>query len=144
MDRGTKNLNTYRTLFLIKGILNLIGILFFGIYAMMGSFFSSAFEQAQRMDPNAPDIPINPGNIFLVVGITGMIIYGLVGTLLLISTKYWSERTNRKFIQVVAGINCLTGILGILLCIFSIIELGKTEVKAVFEGGGQELDREII
>ena len=133
---GAKNFNTYRILFLIKGILNCIGILFFMIYAIVGSMASTAFEEMERIDPSMPEMPFNPGSIFLTIGIVGMIIYGSVGILLLLSTKHWSNRTNRKFLQVAAGVNCLTGLLGILLCIFTLIELGKPEVKAVFEGAG--------
>lgn len=134
MHPGTKNLNTFRTLFLIKGILNLVSILFFAIYAVMGMFFYNAMEFVQNIDPNAPDIPINPGSIFIIVGVTGIVVCGIVGTLLLVATKNWSNRHNRKFLQIVAGINCITGLLGILLCIFTILELGKPEVKAVFDG----------
>ena len=134
MHPGTKNLNTFRTLFLIKGILNLVAILFFAIYAVMGMFMSRTVEFVQNIDPNASDLPVNPGSIFIWIGVIGILVCGVIGTLLLVATKNWSNRYNRKFIQIVAGINCITGLLGILLCIFTIIELGKPEVKAVFDG----------
>lgn len=134
MNRGTKNLNTYRILYLIKGILNLVGILIFLFYAMIGAFTSSLIKKVSHTDPTMGDIPVDPGQIFITIGIVGMIICAIVGTMLLLATKHWRNRTNRKFITIAAGINCLTGLLGILLCIFTVVELGKPEVKAVFDG----------
>lgn len=134
MNRGTKNLNTYRILFLIKGILNLTGIIIFFFYAMIGVFTSKLIDDVAASDPGFQEIPLDPGRLFITIGVIGMIICAIVGTSLLIATKHWRNGTNRKLIITVSAINCLTGLLGIILCIFSIIELGRPEVKAVFDG----------
>ena len=46
---------------------------------------------------------------------------------------YLKEYKNATFIIVVSVINCLTGILGIVLGILTIIEIQKPEVSALFE-----------
>jgi len=55
-----------------------------------------------------------------------------MGILTLFASKYLKEIKNYNFIFVVAILNCLTGILGIVLGIFTIIELNKPDVKALF------------
>lgn len=134
MNRGSKHFNTYRTLFLIKGILNLVGIIFFLMYALIGYFVSESMDAVMAADLNAPEMPINPGSIFLVIGIIGAIIFGTVGALLIAARPHFKAGGNRQFIQIAAAINCFTGLLGILLCIFTSIEINRADVKAAFEG----------
>jgi len=122
------NLGTFKLLFLIKGILTLCFSLFFVFYAGMGALFTNidGFNHAT----NAP--PFNPGYIFIIVGIIGFILTITLGTLALITSKYLKEQRNYNFIYVVAIVNALTGVLGILLAVFTLIELSKPEVKKLF------------
>lgn len=128
---GEQNLNTFRILFLIKGILALL-IVFLGIfYASLGSFVSGiAREEALQ---KGEQVPFDPAYIFIIIG--GIIT--LLGLATSISALMASQRLNQKrgrtFIIVAAAINCLTGVLGVILCVFTIIELQKPEVKEVFE-----------
>ena len=128
---GEQNLNTFRILFLIKGILALL-IVFLGIfYASLGSFVSGiAREEALQ---KGEQVPFDPAYIFIIIG--GII--SLLGLATSISALMASQRLNQKrgrtFIIVAAAINCLTGVLGVILCVFTIIELQKPEVKEVFE-----------
>ncbi len=55
-----------------------------------------------------------------------------LGILNLLASKYIKETKNYNFIFAVAVVNCLTGILGILLGVFTLIELTKPEIKPLF------------
>lgn len=128
------NLGTYRILFLVKGILTLVFSLFFVFYAMFGVFFSDIIEQ--DMDEN---MPFNPASIFFIIGIIGIVVCVIFGILTILASSYINKRKNYNFIFVVAILNCLTGVLGILLGVFSLIELNKPEVKALFYNNSDRL-----
>lgn len=122
------NLNTFRILYLVKGILTLIFSLFFAAYAMFGYFFEDLMDQASN-----DDVPFNPGIIFLTIGVVGFVLAWILGIVTIMAAKHLKNRTGYTFIFVVAILNCLTGVLGILLGVFSILELNKPEVKALFD-----------
>jgi hypothetical protein len=51
----------------------------------------------------------------------------------LLAAKRIKERMSYTFILVVGILNCFTGMLGIALGVFSIVELNKPDVKALFQ-----------
>lgn len=122
------NLSTFRILFLVKGILTLCFSLFFILYAGMGHFFGSLTDFNHNNE-----VPFNPGIIFIIIGGIGFLICLAIGILTLLASKYIKETKNYNFIFAISIINCLTGILGILLGVFTLIELNKPEVKKLFE-----------
>ena len=122
------NLNTFRVLFLIKGILTLCFSLFFMFYAGLGFFVTSAIELDQ-----SNDVPFNPGIIIIIIGVIGIIISVAIGILTILASNYLKAVKNYNFIFAMAIVSCLTGILGILLGVFTLIELSKPEVKQLFE-----------
>ncbi len=124
----THNLSTFSTLFIVKGVLSFFVSLFFLLYAGMGSVFSSIPEFQEN-----PEVPFNPGMIFIVIGIMGFLICVAMGILNLITAKYIKEQRKYTFVFAIAIVNCLTGILGILLGIFTILEINKPHVKELFE-----------
>lgn len=128
MNNSSNNLNLFQTLFLIKGIMTLLFSLLFIVYAFIGGFLGNIFEAPNDANP----ISFNPGIIFIIIGSIGFIISLVMGILTLLASKYLKEIKNYNFIFVVAVLNCLTGILGIVLCIFTIIELNKPLVKELF------------
>lgn len=128
MEQKPNNLNTFRILFLVKGIITLGFSLFFMLYAGMGFFFNAAIEHNQE----TPELPFNFGWIFVIIGGLGIIICVAFGILTLLASKYLKEVKNYNFIFAVAVINCLTGVLGILLGVFTLVELTKPEVKQLF------------
>lgn len=128
MNSRPNNLDTFKILFLIKGILTLFFSLFFVFYASMGASFGRMFENTD----DACMMPFNPGNIFMVIGIAGFILAIALGVLTLLTSQYIGERRNYIFIFVIAILNATTGVLGILLAVFTIIELNKPEVKELF------------
>ncbi|BAO76710.1 hypothetical protein WPG_2480 [Winogradskyella sp. PG-2] len=97
------------------------------LYAGMGVFFGTVIE----LDPTN-DAPFNPGLIFIVIGIIGIIFCVTLGILTLLVSKYIREQKNYNFIFAMAIVNCLTGVIGILLGVFTLIELNKPEVKQLF------------
>ncbi|TXG35670.1 hypothetical protein [Seonamhaeicola maritimus] len=128
MELKSNNLNTFRILYLIKGILTLFFSVFFILYGAMGFVFNNIIES---QDVNN-EIPFNFGWIFIIVAGIGLVMCVALGILTLMAAKYLKEVKNYNFIFAIAIVNCLTGILGILLAVFSLIELSKPEVKALF------------
>ncbi|RNC84928.1 MAG: hypothetical protein ED556_10120 [Winogradskyella sp.] len=120
-------LRTFQILYLVKGILTLVFSLFFVLYAGLGMTFKTIFENT-----STEDLPFNPGSIFVIIGIIGFIICVSIGIVTLLASKYIKERRQYNFIFVAAFLNCLTGILGILLGVFTLIEITKPETKAMF------------
>ncbi|NER16985.1 hypothetical protein GWK10_07170 [Spongiivirga citrea] len=123
------NLDIYRTLLTVKGILTLCFSLFFVFYMFMGGVFGTAF----MLDPTQDDIPFNPGLIFIIIGGIGFILTVTLGILTLYAAKYLGKRTNYTYIFVVSILNCLTGALGIVLGVLTLVELNKPEVKRLFD-----------
>lgn len=128
METPSNNLGLFKTLYLVKGILTLFFSLFFIAYATMGLFFDKMID---ANDANN-DMPFNVGSIFLILGIIGVVICLTFGILTLMASKYLKEVKHYNFIFVIAILNCLTGILGILLGVFTLIELNKPEIKKLF------------
>lgn len=124
MEPG-RNLSTFKTLFLIKGILYLVGSLFFLMYAVIGS-------TAMSHVPNDAEIPFDPGAIFITIGTVGTIVTIGFGIVTLLASKAIGQRRNYGLVFAAAIMNCLTGILGILLGVFTLIEINKPEVKELF------------
>jgi len=129
MNNTPNNLSTFRILFLIKGILTLCFSLVFLIYAGIGA----AFSKIPELTNNAESMPFNFSDIFLYIGGVGFVITVVLGILTIIAANYIEKQKNYTFIFVLALVNAITGVLGILLAIFTLIEISKPEVKALFE-----------
>ncbi len=125
METTSHNLDTFKLLFIIKGILTLFFSVFPIFYIFLGSFI---FFQEGSMD-NSPEIA---GTIMVGIGIVIFLILLVAGILTILAGSYLGSRKNYNFIFAVAVLNCFTGILGILLGIFTIIELSKPYVKQIF------------
>lgn len=129
MNNTTNNLYSFRILFLIKGILTLCFSLLFLVYGFMGFFMSNLDEFQSQSD----ELPFNPAIILMVIGAIGFIFAVAIGVLTILAAKYIKEHKNYTFIFAISIVNALTGILGILLAVFTIIELNKPEVKKLFD-----------
>lgn len=92
MNLEKHNLNVFRILFLIKGILALVFSLFFVFYAGMGIFVGGLIAS----EPHGP--PFNLSIIFVIVGVVGFIITVAIGVLALFVSKYINN-TNLKAIE---------------------------------------------
>ena len=126
METQTNNLNTYRILYIIKGIFNLLGAVFFIGYGFFMNFIFTEVNQNAEM-------PFDMSTFFGIICGIGFVVSLIFGIVTLLGAKYIGEARNYTFVLIVAILNCLTGILGILLGIFSIIEINKPHVKALFD-----------
>lgn len=129
MQNNYNHLSTFSVLYLIKGILTLLFSFLPLIYMGMGGFFMG-------MDHHTNGF--NPGIIFLIVGGFFFVVVVVIGILEIMASKYLKEARKHKFIFAIAIVNCFTGILGILLGVFTIVELNKPEVKTLFENGEEK------
>lgn len=131
---GEKNLNTFRILFLIKGILDFliafIGLIYIAVGPVVGDTIA---DEAAR---NGDYMPFNPGNMFLIFGVVMVALALITGVPAIMASQRFHQKRGRTLIIVAAAINCITGVLGIVLCIFTIIEVQKQEVREVFDANG--------
>lgn len=129
MKTSTNNLYVIKILFLVKGILTLCFSLFFVFYGVLGV----VLHNLDDFQYESSEFPFHPGNFLLIIGLVGFIFALVIGILTLLVSKYIKERKNYTFIFAIAVVNALTGVLGILLAVFTLIELNKPEVKELFE-----------
>ena len=122
------NLHTFRILFLVYGILTLAFSLFFLVYAGFGFFIQDIVEEGSNND-----LPFNPFKIIVIIGAIGFSFAVITGILTIVASNYIKALKNYNFVFAMAIVNCLTGILGILLGVFTLIELSKPETKALFD-----------
>lgn len=122
------NLNTFRILFIVYGAFAMLFSLFGVLYAGIGSFvFNNLPEEA--------NMPFNPGHIFMIVGICITFFAITSGTLCFFAAKCLKETKGYTFILIVSILVAVTGgILGILLCVFTLIEINKPHIKGLFYG----------
>jgi hypothetical protein len=128
MSNTHNNLSTFRILFLIKGILTLCFSFIFLIYAGIGAIFSKLPE----LTNNNESMLFNAGEVFLFLGTIGFVITVTIGVLTIITSNYINKQKNHRFVFVIALVNAITGVLGILLAIFTLIEITKPEIKELF------------
>lgn len=119
------NLGIFRILFIIKGIITLLFAILPILYIFLGVFL---FEKNQIPDEDAHFVAY----FMMITGITVFLILLVLGILTLLTAKYLGEKRNYDFIFVMAVISCITGIFGIILGIFTILELNKPHVKRLF------------
>ena len=125
MNPEDHNLRIFKILYIIKGVLTLA----FSIIPLLYIFFGLYLFEGHNMHDEDSRIG---GAIVMTIGITLFLFFVAMGVLTLLTAKYLGEKRNYDFVFVMAIINCLTGILGIILGIFTIIELNKTNVKRLF------------
>ena len=128
METQPNNLNTFKILFVIKGIFNLFGALFFAGY---GFFINYIFSNVHQSDLETT--PFDVGTFIGIFSGIGFVVMLVFGILTLMTAKYLGEARKHTFITVVSILNCFTGILGILLGVFTLIEINKPHVKPLFE-----------
>ncbi len=119
------NLRIFRILYIIKGILILLFAFLPVFYIFLGVFLF--------YNEGTPEAQSHFGSLLVIcIGIMVFLFLLVLGILTLLTAKYLGETRNYDFIFVMAIINCLTGVLGILLGIFTILELNKPHVKRLF------------
>ncbi|SFT40667.1 hypothetical protein SAMN05216474_0387 [Lishizhenia tianjinensis] len=116
------NLDTYRILYIVSAVLNFLGVFGFGLYAVFGFIFIQDFQNTDQ----------DVGWIMLLISGVGAFICALLGVLNLYTASCLRRRKNYNFIFVMAIVACLSGVLRLVLGIFTLIEITKPEVKALF------------
>ena len=120
------NLNTFRVLYIVKGVLSLLAALFFvGYLAFLNIFINESTTM--------PDANIDVMSVLNIIMGIGFILCLVVGILTLMAAKYIGQTRNYTFVLVIAILNCLSGILGIILGVFTIIEINKPHIKMLFD-----------
>ncbi len=125
MEPEEHNLRIFKILYIIKGIITLAFSLLPLLYIFLGVFI---FQKEDITEENARI----GGAIIMFGGIIIFLFLLVLGILTLLTAKYIGEKRNYDFVFVMAILNCLTGILGIILGIFTILELNKAAVKKLF------------
>jgi len=124
------NLNTLRILFIIKGVLSLLATLFIMvIFFGMGSFLVQDFNGP---DSNQEELPFNPIALISSIGIFAILLSLGLTIITFLAAKYIGERRNHTFILVASVLNLLSGVLGLALGIFALIEINKRDVQVLF------------
>ncbi len=134
MNYQPNNLNTFKILFIIKGVFSILLAFFALAYGLFGM---AIFSEISKQEPN---IPFNFGSIFMIVGLIGFTFALTLGILDFLAARSLDKRTNYNLIFVTSILSALTGILGILLCIFTLIEISKPHVKALFNKSTEKED----
>lgn len=127
LRRSENNLNIIEILHYVKAGLIVFAIAFFALYAFFGMSIGGAISHDA-----GSEMPFDFSTIFVIVGSVGIVMCLILGILDLLSARYIKQRKNYTFVLVVAGIHCVSGLLGLGLGIFTIVELTKPEVKALF------------
>jgi hypothetical protein len=118
--------------FILAGLTLATGVM--AIWQLMAihqtfAHFSKAFPAQSGASPPAPDffppIPVWPS---IAVGTLIMI----VSLALALSGFFLLKRRHRMFILIVAGLNCLSVPLGTVLGVFTIVVLGRDNVRTAF------------
>lgn len=125
MNSDDHNLGIFRILFIIKGIITLIFAVLPILYIFFGMFL---LERNHMPDEDAHFVAY----FIMCIGIFVFLILLVLGILTLLTAKYLGEKRNYDFIFIMSVISCITGIFGIILGIFTILELNKPHVKRLF------------
>jgi ABC-type Fe3+ transport system permease subunit len=125
----THNLDLLRILYIVKACFNFLGVLGFIAYAVFGAFISSFIGNV----PDSEPFPMQLSWIFVIIGAVGALIFLVMAILTLVAAKKIKNRQSHTFILVVGIINCISGMLGIALGVFTLVELTKPHVKALFQ-----------
>lgn len=123
----SNNLNTFSILFLVKGVLTLFLSFIPLIYVFLGPVISASMDEADRAE-----MPFDLETFMVGFGLVFFVIIIVMAILNFVAARMLKKRTGYYFIFVMAILSCLSGVLGILLGVFTLIELNKPHVKELF------------
>jgi len=129
------NLETFRVLYIIKGCLLAIPSLFIiGMISFASSFLKNSGDYHYEIQSQG-ELPIDPFTILKYIASLGilaiLLIIGFVVSNFL-TAYFLKNKKNYYFIFTISILSLFTGILGMLLGVFTLIEITKPEVKALF------------
>lgn len=126
------NLGTLSILHYVYGGL----VCFIGIVVLLILLFMGQFLQADWFTDHADAPPAFVGGLLRTIGWIAFLLIELKGVANIISASLLVQRRGRLFSQIVAGVNCLKIPFGLVLGIFTFIELNKEQVKEEYRIAG--------
>lgn len=128
--RGMKNnLSTLSILhFVYGGFVVTAGVVVLFIMLALGEVLQSDWLR----ETNGDHVPRVIGGLFSAIGWGVFVFLCLKGAANIISGSLLGKARGRLFSQIVAGFNCLNIPVGITLGIFTLVELGKEDVKRLY------------
>jgi threonine/homoserine/homoserine lactone efflux protein len=106
-------------------------------YAWMGGMFGELMRhapQGESANPPPPEVTNAGSWLFIIFGVAIIVVSLTLAVLCFLSARAMTRRQSRTFSLVVAGIVCLTGLLGVALGVFTFIVLLKPEAQRLYAG----------
>ena len=122
------HLSTISILHYVYGGLMCVGGLFMLMFVGVGTMLQSDLVQGQHDAP-----PEFVGGFMQILGWVLLAFMETVGIFIMLSGHWISNRRIRTASLILAGVCCLTGLLGIALGVFTFVTLLNAEVKDEYE-----------
>ena len=129
MNRDLEHLKLLEIFHYIRGALACFFGLFGLIYVVIGVAVVLLPTKSSEAAP-----PLLFGGLFFVIGLFWFGISEISGILSLIAGWRYRKQKGYYFCFIVAILECLTGLTGIALGVFSLIVLNRPSVKALLQG----------
>lgn len=137
------NLDTFKVLYIIRGCLLAVSSVFIFGYIFFISFLLKNTDNFEyEMHSQGTEMPFDPMSIIPFIISFGIVI-GLFFIAFIVcnflTARYLYKTKNYYFIFVTAILSCFTGILGLLLGVFTLIEISKPSIKSLFTSNKAEV-----
>lgn len=130
LDPDRENLRLLVIFHYVWAALQAVGGLFGLAFIAMGVFFASGSHLPQ----NAPPPPPWFGAIFAGLGAFFTATFEVLAVLTFLTARFLSERRHPVFCIVISVINCFSFPLGTVLGVFTLLNLQRPSVRALFSG----------
>lgn len=126
----SKNFNVFRILHIVQACLAFMAML-----AMLLFSYGSAMLFDTFMDqPGFEEIPFDIAAFYQVFGVIAGVWYLFIGLMNLLTARAFNQRRGYGIALTTSIINCLSGVLGMVLAIFTLIEIHKPGTKEMLKG----------
>ena len=126
------NLDTIAVFHYVWGGLKIFASLFVLIYVVMGIGMIWGGTSTGETELQFT------GGIFLIFGLVAFLMVVVLGILSFLCGYYLKQRKNLIFCMVMSGLACMSALVGTVLGIFTILEIEKPEIKALFEANKKQ------
>lgn len=129
------NLDAFRVLYIIRGCLLAISSFFILSFLFLSSFFLTTNGEYNFEMQSQGELPFDPFTIIKFLASIAILLAVLIIAFIVchfLVASFIKKRKHYYFIFTISILSFFTGILGILLGVFTLIEITKPEVKALF------------